>query len=160
MLDNIRCIFGPKVATELLPLAVAYRAERQHGRGSTEAHDNVTEDGENINDENFWFEVKGFVSNANFNQKKCVFILFINHRLVDCAPLKKLMLAIYAQYLPRGCHPFIAINLNMRPQALDVNVHPTKREVSSSILFIFIFKRSRFFNSGAFSSPRYGLRAY
>eukprot|EP00965_Chrysotila_dentata_P174341 5755631-Pleurochrysis_carterae.AAC.2 len=36
---------------------------------------------------------------------------------------------VYAVYLPKHSHPFIYLSLRLPPHALDVNVHPTKREV-------------------------------
>lgn len=63
--------------------------------------------------------------------KKSHFILFINHRLVDCPSLKKACEYVYSLYLPKHTHPFVYLSLEMPPQNLDVNVHPTKREVCS-----------------------------
>lgn len=37
-----------------------------------------------VKNSEFNFKVEGLVSNANYNTKKFTFLLFINHRLVDC----------------------------------------------------------------------------
>ncbi|CAG8519047.1 7645_t:CDS:10 [Paraglomus brasilianum] len=102
-LDNIRQIYGSSTASELLELK---------------------KDVEGLD-----LKVKGYVSNANYNVKKIVFLLFINHRAVESLALKKTIESVYATFLPKGTHPFIYIGLEMKPQNIDVNVHTTKREV-------------------------------
>ena len=57
-------------------------------------------------------------------------LLFINHRSVESSTLKKAVEQTYATFLPKGGHPFAYINLEIDPQRVDVNVHPTKREVN------------------------------
>ncbi|XP_068203358.1 DNA mismatch repair protein Mlh1-like [Palaemon carinicauda] len=101
--DNIRLIFGPTVAKELLELSVE--------------------------DDKLKFKVSGYISNANYSVKKCVFLLFINHRLVDSSALRKAIETVYASYLPKNNHPFLYLSLEIAPQNVDVNVHPTKHEV-------------------------------
>lgn len=66
--------------------------------------------------------------------KKSHFILFINQRLVDCPSLKKACEYVYSLYLPKHTHPFVYLSLELLPQTIDVNVHPTKREVCGSLL--------------------------
>merc|ERR1712070_554243 len=73
--------------------------------------------------------MSGQISNANYSCKKQVCILFINNRLVDCQSIKKTVEAVYSKFLPRGAHPFFWLSIKMNPANLDVNVHPTKREV-------------------------------
>ncbi|TPX58720.1 hypothetical protein PhCBS80983_g02957 [Powellomyces hirtus] len=102
-LDNIRYVYGAAIAKELL--------EVQH------------------DDDRYEFKLEGYVSNANFNTKKMAFLLFINHRSVDSANLKRAIEAVYTEYLPRGTHPFVYLSVEIKPQNVDVNVHPTKREV-------------------------------
>ncbi|XP_064647618.1 DNA mismatch repair protein Mlh1-like isoform X2 [Lineus longissimus] len=103
ILDNIRTIFGASVARELL--------EVEH------------------EDTKLCFKLKGFVSNANYSVKKCVLLLFINHRLVDSSALRKAIETVYAAYLPKNMHPFMYLSLEIAPQNVDVNIHPTKHEV-------------------------------
>lgn len=50
-------------------------------------------------------------------------------RLVDCQALRKAFDAFYSTLLPKGGHPFVYLDLQIDPQKLDVNVHPTKHEV-------------------------------
>lgn len=57
-------------------------------------------------------------------------LLFINHRSIESSYLKKAVEQTYATFLPKGGHPFVYINLEIDPQRVDVNVHPTKREVN------------------------------
>lgn len=63
------------------------------------------------------------------SSKKLVFILFINNRLVECSSIRKALTLAYSTFLPKKSYPFIYLNLNMTAKNVDVNVHPTKREV-------------------------------
>lgn len=54
---------------------------------------------------------------------------FWAERLVDCSVLKKGIEGVYAAYLPKNTHPFVFLSLDLAPQNVDVNVHPTKQEV-------------------------------
>ncbi|XP_052803937.1 DNA mismatch repair protein Mlh1-like isoform X2 [Mya arenaria] len=101
--DNIRTVFGPAVARELL--------EVEH------------------TDDRLSYKLHGFVTNANYNMKKGTLLLIINHRLVESSALKKAIDLVYQAYLPKHTHPFLYLSLEIAPQNIDVNVHPTKHEV-------------------------------
>lgn len=116
-LDVIRIVYGAAVAKEL----VAVQFSRSTATDAT-ARDDVAAG-------SFVVAAAGLVSNANFSQKKSVFLLFINGRLVESSALKKVVEQAYAQYLPRHSHPFVYLALSLPAPVVDVNVHPTKREV-------------------------------
>ncbi|XP_034984677.1 DNA mismatch repair protein Mlh1 isoform X2 [Zootoca vivipara] len=101
--DNIRSVFGNAVSRELIEVG--------------------------CEDATLAFKMKGYVTNANYSVKKCIFLLFINHRLVESNALRKAIETVYAAYLPKNTHPFLYISLEINPQNVDVNVHPTKHEV-------------------------------
>ncbi|KAK9869246.1 hypothetical protein WA026_002996 [Henosepilachna vigintioctopunctata] len=101
--ENVRIIYGNQIARELIEFSVE--------------------------NENLGFKANGFVTNVNYSNKKMILLLFINHRLVDCQTLKKCIDQVYATYLPKNCHPFVYMSLEINPLYVDVNVHPTKHEV-------------------------------
>jgi DNA mismatch repair protein MutL len=62
-------------------------------------------------------------------------ILFINHRLVDgCMKLRKTLEDVYATYAISSSSTrkptFFYLSIAVPPETVDVNVHPTKREVT------------------------------
>ncbi len=101
--DRIRQIHGSAAANELVPL--------------------------NVKDDSWGFSCDGWVSNANYSAKRTNMLLFINHRSVESPTIKKSVEQTYATFLPKGGHPFFYLSLEIEPQRVDVNVHPTKREV-------------------------------
>ena len=85
-----------------------------------------------INDSKITYKAYGLLSNVSYCVPKSssAFILFINNRLVDCTSIKRVLEGIYAESLPRGIKPFIYLSLEVPGPHVDVNVHPTKREVA------------------------------
>ena len=77
------------------------------------------------------FQAKGYASSANYNSgKRTVLVLFINGRLVECSPLKRCLETVYASVLAKGSRPFFYVELTIPHEQVDVNVHPTKKEVN------------------------------
>ena len=110
VLDNIRVVYGTSVARELL--ALSYQHEKTAA------------------DEGASFQVDGYISNANFSlKKKNGYIFFVNHRLVTSSAMKRACDAIYGQFLPKHTYPFVYLHFQIPGTDIDVNVHPTKREV-------------------------------
>ncbi|MDP6685856.1 MAG: DNA mismatch repair endonuclease MutL [Candidatus Omnitrophota bacterium] len=61
--------------------------------------------------------------------RKDLQFIFINNRPVQNHILSFHINQVYRLLLPSGVKPFFAIYLTMPPENLDVNIHPTKREV-------------------------------
>ncbi|KAF5190929.1 Dna mismatch repair protein, partial [Thalictrum thalictroides] len=76
------------------------------------------------------FNMHGYISNSNYSAKKMTMVLFINDRLVECTALKRAIEVVYAATLPKASKPFVYMSIILPPEHVDVNVHPTKREVS------------------------------
>ncbi|AOS45662.1 DNA mismatch repair protein MutL [Lacunisphaera limnophila] len=56
-------------------------------------------------------------------------IMFVNRRPVDSRTLTYAVIESYATSLAKGRYPVAMLFLDMEPAAVDVNVHPAKREV-------------------------------
>jgi len=62
--------------------------------------------------------------------KKNIFLLFINNRLVTHDRIKKTIDSVYNIFQPKGGYShFCYLALSIRPDLIDVNVHPTKKQV-------------------------------
>merc|ERR1719419_1018735 len=64
----------------------------------------------------------------NTNQRTEL-VLFINHRLVESSTIKKALQSVYEDYLAKNHRPFVYLSIEVPPNMVDVNVHPTKKEV-------------------------------
>ena len=113
-LERIGQIYGPSVSKELLPLRLKTNNEKLEKKTSQ-----------------FHMECDILYSNANYKAKKTTFILFINGRLVECSQLKRAIEIAYQSVLPSSSRekPFVFLSMKLPFKDVDVNVHPTKREV-------------------------------
>ncbi|XP_043663330.1 DNA mismatch repair protein Mlh1 isoform X3 [Vespula pensylvanica] len=102
-MNNIRILYGNPVARELLEIE--------------------------LEDESYQFKMHALITNPNYTSKRMIFLLFINNRLVESTPIKKMLEETYTIYLPKKTHPFCYISLEINSNNVDVNVHPTKHEV-------------------------------
>ena len=120
LIERIRQLFGDKLAQRMLPF--------EGGTPGLRVGGHVT------------------VSQDSFPTPRMVFT-FVNHRAVRDRLLARAVAQAYATLIPRGRHPAAVLFLTIRPEDIDVNVHPMKTEV-------------RFRRSGAVFELVYGaLRA-
>lgn len=71
IIENIKIIYGVSIARELIEFS--------------------------LDNQPFKFTVKGYVTNVNYSTKKMQFLLFINHRLVDCQSKLRYMINMFFQ---------------------------------------------------------------
>ncbi len=57
---------------------------------------------------------------------------FVNQRFIKSSYLNHAVMSAYEALLPEGTFPFYALFLDIDPQHIDVNVHPTKTEIKFS----------------------------
>lgn len=85
----------------------------------------------------------GFCSTPDFTRstKKSIYV-FVNNRVVKCPVILKAIDTAYKNMLPAGKYPFVCVNLQIPANDVDVNVHPTKKEVryqNPNQIFNFIY---------------------
>ncbi|CAF1045376.1 unnamed protein product, partial [Didymodactylos carnosus] len=107
--QNMKQLYGPEIVRDMYDITISKHAL-------------------------YLFECKAYFTGTNYSsssssKSQAIFILFINGRLVDCQPLKKQILSMYALYVSKSTLPFVYVDLQMEPSTLDVNIHPSKSEV-------------------------------
>lgn len=82
------------------------------------------------NDELSGLQISGYTSIPSYTRssKKSIYT-FVNSRIVKCPIILKSIDLAYRNMLPSGKYPFVVINININPEDIDVNAHPTKREI-------------------------------
>jgi DNA mismatch repair protein MutL len=109
LLERFRQLFGERLAAAMLPFELLRDGARVHGLAAQ--------------------------SQSSFPSPRMIFS-FVNRRAVRDRMLMRTVAQAYQTLLPRGRHPAVALFVELRPELVDVNVHPMKTEV-------------RFRNSGA-----------
>ena len=87
-------------------------------------------------------KISGYVSTPDFpRSSKKDYHIYINSRTVKCPVFQKAIDMAYKNMLASGKYPFVVLNLEIPPADVDVNVHPTKKEVrykNTNMIFNFI----------------------
>jgi DNA mismatch repair protein MutL len=76
------------------------------------------------------YSIRGWLSPpGKVKSSKKWLYCFVNHRVVKCPILAKSLEKALESIIPPGKYPMGIIELTLSPTMVDVNVHPTKREV-------------------------------
>ena len=75
-------------------------------------------------------KISGYASSPDYTRSsKKDFYMYVNSRLVKCPIFQKSIDTVYRNLIGNSRYPFIVLNLEIPPTDVDVNVHPTKKEV-------------------------------
>lgn len=87
--------------------------------------------------------ISGYISTPDYTRaSKKDYYLYVNSRLVKCPVFQKAIDMVYRNLTGGSKYPFIVLNLEIPPADVDVNVHPSKREVkykNPNQIFNFIY---------------------
>ena len=88
-------------------------------------------------------KISGYVSTPNYTRSsKKSYHMYINSRAVKDPVFQKSIDTAYKALIAGGKYPFVVLNLEIPPSDVDVNVHPTKKEVrykNPNQIFNFIY---------------------
>ncbi len=94
-------------------------------------------------DELSGLKISGFVSTPDYTRSsKKSYHIYINSRSVKCPIFQKAIDTVYRNLTANNKYPFVVLNLEIPPHDVDVNVHPTKKEVrykNTNQIFNFIY---------------------
>ncbi len=100
--QRIVAVFGKKINEKLVPIS--------------ESTDIIT--------------INGFVSKPEFAKKKRgEQFFFVNNRFIKNGYLHHAVVNAFNELLPVGYHPSYFLYLNVPPNSIDINIHPTKTEI-------------------------------
>ena len=88
-------------------------------------------------------KISGYVSSPDYTRSsKKDYYMYVNSRLVKCPAFQKSIDTAYRNLIGNTRYPFVILNLEIPPSDVDVNVHPTKKEVrykNPNQIFNFIY---------------------
>ncbi len=86
-----------------------------------------------VGDRDLGLEVHGYIAKPlHFRGDRKGILSIVNNRPVRCPLTYKALDYAYSDLIPRGRHPFAVVVVNVNPNHLDVNIHPTKKEIKYS----------------------------
>ncbi len=103
--DNLKYIFGKEIENNLLKI--------------------------NENQDNSGLKITGFISNPSnltYPIRKNQY-LFVNKRFIKSKLIRDAIYEGFGTNLMEGRHPFYVLNIEIDPEIIDVNIHPTKIEI-------------------------------
>lgn len=83
-----------------------------------------------VNEETEIISIQGFVCKPEFSKKnRGEQFFFVNDRFIKSGYLHHAVMAAYDGLLKDGCQPSYFLYLQVPPNTIDINIHPTKTEI-------------------------------
>ena len=77
-----------------------------------------------------FIKVKGYIGKPEFAKKsRGEQFFFVNERYIRSSYLNHAVLTAYEGLLSKDSHPFYVLFIDIAPESIDINVHPTKTEI-------------------------------
>jgi DNA mismatch repair protein MutL len=77
-----------------------------------------------------FMSVRGYIGKPEFAKKtRGEQFFFVNNRFIKSGYLNHAVMAAYEGLLPKESHPFYVLFIDIEPERIDINVHPTKTEI-------------------------------
>ncbi|MBP1840165.1 DNA mismatch repair endonuclease MutL [Formosa algae] len=83
-----------------------------------------------VNEDTDVLKISGFVGKPEYAKKsRGEQFFFVNHRFIKSAYLNHAITAAFEGLIKDGTHASYFLNLEVNPQTIDINIHPTKTEI-------------------------------
>lgn len=83
-----------------------------------------------VSEETDVMKISGFIGKPEFARKtRGEQLFFVNHRFIKSGYLHHAVMSAYEELLPKDTYPFYVLFVEMAPDRIDINVHPTKQEI-------------------------------
>ncbi len=83
-----------------------------------------------LSEETDVIKIYGFIGKPQFSKRtRGEQLFFVNHRFIKSGYLNHAVMAAYEDLLQKDTYPLYAIFIEMDPDRIDINVHPTKQEI-------------------------------
>ncbi|CAG0991530.1 DNA mismatch repair protein MutL [Anaerolineae bacterium] len=134
LFDALVKVFGIEIARQMIQVG-----NSKLEIGNWKLEDSVETPTSNLQFPTSNIQIHGFISPPNVNRSsRKLMLFFVNHRWVQDRTLQHAVIEAYHTALMVGRSPIVALDVRVPPDAVDVNVHPTKSEVrfrETSIVF-------------------------
>ncbi|MFD2248248.1 DNA mismatch repair endonuclease MutL [Pontibacter ruber] len=77
-----------------------------------------------------FLSVRGYIGKPEFARKtRGEQFFFVNNRFIKSGYLNHAVMTAFEGLLPKESHPFYVLFIDIEPEKIDINVHPTKTEI-------------------------------